>query len=349
MAEACRALSLPVIGGNVSLYNESGGADIDPTPVLGVLGLVDAVTARPPGRAWSSGDTVVLLGARSAPDGSFPLEGTRWATERRDHRTGDVPAVDFAAHATLCAFVAGLVAAQVGGAVGDGAWCTPCTTCRGAASRWRWPRWRRRPAPVRARRSPDAAELFTELPSRFVVATAGPRRAVCPGRPPSGIPAAVLGRAGGDRFALGGAGRPPARGPARGRGGQPGPWPWANPDGTGLCENGHAREGSVRCLRCLRARNEGGQPHLRRALRPAAPGPGVGRHGGQRRRHRHRRQGHGPGGHGLRRAHALGIGTATSPSATPATRRTAPRTGRAPSPSTGPSDGPASRSGTTAT
>ena len=43
MAEACGALSLPVIGGNVSLYNESGGADIDPTPVLGVLGLVDAV------------------------------------------------------------------------------------------------------------------------------------------------------------------------------------------------------------------------------------------------------------------------------------------------------------------
>ena len=38
MAEACRALGLPVIGGNVSLYNESGGADIDPTPVVGLLG-----------------------------------------------------------------------------------------------------------------------------------------------------------------------------------------------------------------------------------------------------------------------------------------------------------------------
>ena len=40
MAEACRALGLPVIGGNVSLYNESGGADIDPTPVIGTLGLL---------------------------------------------------------------------------------------------------------------------------------------------------------------------------------------------------------------------------------------------------------------------------------------------------------------------
>src|SRR6516162_10507725 len=59
LAEACDALGLPVIGGNVSLYNESGGADIDPTPVLGVLGLVDAVHAAPPGLAWSEGDAVV--------------------------------------------------------------------------------------------------------------------------------------------------------------------------------------------------------------------------------------------------------------------------------------------------
>ena len=46
-------------------------------------------------------------GRATAADGSFPLEGTRWATERRDHRTGQVPSVDFAAHAAVCAFVAG--------------------------------------------------------------------------------------------------------------------------------------------------------------------------------------------------------------------------------------------------
>ena len=119
MAEACRALSLPVIGGNVSLYNESGGSDIDPTPVLGVLGLVEAVHAPPPGLAWSDGDTVVLVGPRAAPDGSFPLEGTRWATGCRDHRTGRIPSVDFPTHAATCAFVAALVAAQVAGADAD--------------------------------------------------------------------------------------------------------------------------------------------------------------------------------------------------------------------------------------
>ena len=45
MAEACRAFDLPVVGGNVSLYNESRGRDIDPTPVVGVLG--DRRPARP--------------------------------------------------------------------------------------------------------------------------------------------------------------------------------------------------------------------------------------------------------------------------------------------------------------
>ncbi len=115
MADTCRALSLPVIGGNVSLYNESGGADIDPTPVLGVLGLVDEVQAPPPGPAWADGDTVVLLGPRAAGDGSFPLEGTRWASECADHRTGLPPTVDFDAHRVVCAFVAALVAARVAG------------------------------------------------------------------------------------------------------------------------------------------------------------------------------------------------------------------------------------------
>ena len=46
MSEACRAFGLPVIGGNVSLYNESRGADIDPSPVIGMLGLVDRLDSR---------------------------------------------------------------------------------------------------------------------------------------------------------------------------------------------------------------------------------------------------------------------------------------------------------------
>ena len=48
IAEACEALGIPVIGGNVSLYNETNGLDIYPTPVVGVLGLADPMPTAPP-------------------------------------------------------------------------------------------------------------------------------------------------------------------------------------------------------------------------------------------------------------------------------------------------------------
>ena len=190
MAEACRALDLPVIGGNVSLYNESGGADIDPTPVLGVLGLVDAVHA-PPARAGLVGGRHRRAGRRPGGRRRDPSRwtGTRWATERRDHRTGRVPPVDFAAHAAACAFVAG-AGRRAGGRRDDG-----------AAGARRARRVRRRPGrragrdggrggdrAARVDAVDDAAELFTELPSRFVVATARSRRRCAPGRRPLGVP-----------------------------------------------------------------------------------------------------------------------------------------------------------------
>ena len=152
MAQACRALDLPVIGGNVSLYNESGGADIDPTPVLGLLGLVDAVRVRPPGLAWSAGDAIVVLGPPLPADAS--LEGTRWAAERRDHRGGTVPALDFAVHDAACRLVAGLVATQVGGAAG----------------------------PLRAVHDVSSGGLAVAL-AEMAAAAAWGARSTCPGRP----------------------------------------------------------------------------------------------------------------------------------------------------------------------
>ncbi|MFP5256703.1 MAG: phosphoribosylformylglycinamidine synthase subunit PurL, partial [Acidimicrobiia bacterium] len=58
MAEACRVLELPVVGGNVSLYNESRGTNIDPSPVVGVVGLVDQLDRRPPPPELVAGTTV---------------------------------------------------------------------------------------------------------------------------------------------------------------------------------------------------------------------------------------------------------------------------------------------------
>ena len=201
MAEACRAFSLPVIGGNVSLYNESGGADIDPTPVLGLLGLVEALHAPPPGLAWAEGDTLVLLGRRAAADGSFPLDATRWATERRQHRGGTLPGLDVAGHAAVCAFVAGLVGAIVAGGhdsplvhavhdVSSGGLAVALAEMAAAGGTGC------------AVALEDPAELFTELPSRFVVATTEPDELAARAKS-LGIPCSVLGRAGGDRVTLG--------------------------------------------------------------------------------------------------------------------------------------------------
>jgi phosphoribosylformylglycinamidine synthase len=159
------------------------------------------VHAPPPGLAWAEGDAVVLLGARAGPDGAWPLTGTQWAAERRGHRAGAVPAVDYAAHAAVCALVAALVARVVAGHDDAGASAVHDVSAGGlvvalaemaAAS-----------GTGCALRLEEPAELFTELPSRFVVATADPD-ALCERAGAAGVPAAVLGRAGGERVALGG-------------------------------------------------------------------------------------------------------------------------------------------------
>jgi phosphoribosylformylglycinamidine synthase len=188
-----------VIGGNVSLYNESGGADIDPTPVLGVLGLVDAVRQRPPGLAWSDGDAVVLLGPGAGAPAA--LAGSRWAAERRGHRGGALPPLDTAAHAAVCAFVADLVATQVGDPaaprvvravhdVSSGGLAVALAEMSAAAGIG---------CTVDA---DDPAALFSETPSRFVVATPD-GEALCDRARAAGVPAVVLGRAGGQQFVLG--------------------------------------------------------------------------------------------------------------------------------------------------
>ena len=66
MAEACTALEAPVTGGNVSLYNETRGEGIYPTPVIGIVGVLDDVTKAVGADFQRVGDVVLLLGAKSA-------------------------------------------------------------------------------------------------------------------------------------------------------------------------------------------------------------------------------------------------------------------------------------------
>src|SRR4029078_3130042 len=61
MALACRELDFPVVSGNVSLYNETNGAAIPPTPSVGAVGLLAAYDAHPDSSSLTDGDVLVLI------------------------------------------------------------------------------------------------------------------------------------------------------------------------------------------------------------------------------------------------------------------------------------------------
>ena len=119
MGEACRTFELPVIGGNVSLYNESGGVDIDPTPVIGMLGLLDQLIERPPSLDWHEDETVVLLGRRRGTgDRPFALAGSRLAVDVAGRRGGTLFSFDTDSHRRSCELVSALVRETTAGGAG---------------------------------------------------------------------------------------------------------------------------------------------------------------------------------------------------------------------------------------
>jgi phosphoribosylformylglycinamidine synthase subunit PurL len=92
LADGCVALGIPVTGGNVSFYNQTGSVAILPTPVVGVLGVIDDVGRRiPSGLGSDPGETLMLLG-----DTRDEFDGSIWAQVTGDHLGGLPPAVDLA-------------------------------------------------------------------------------------------------------------------------------------------------------------------------------------------------------------------------------------------------------------
>ncbi len=92
LAEACRFFDVPVTGGNVSLYNETLGSPILPTPVVGIVGTLP--TAVPIGLAFkNTGRSLILLGGLGNPDPA-ELGGTQYAKVVQDSLAGKPPALD---------------------------------------------------------------------------------------------------------------------------------------------------------------------------------------------------------------------------------------------------------------
>jgi phosphoribosylformylglycinamidine synthase len=98
MAQACEALGIPVVSGNVSLYNETDGRPIHPTPVVGCVGLVEDVRRVP--SAWRDGDAVFLAG-----DPQLSLDGSEYQSVYAEPAGRPGP-LDLAAEARLIAFLA---------------------------------------------------------------------------------------------------------------------------------------------------------------------------------------------------------------------------------------------------
>ena len=96
LAEGCVEMGTPVIGGNVSFYNQTGDVAINPTPVVGILGVIDDVARRTPVAFSEEGDTLLLLGATRDEFG-----GSEWAWVTHRHLGGLPPEVDFAAEKAL--------------------------------------------------------------------------------------------------------------------------------------------------------------------------------------------------------------------------------------------------------
>lgn len=105
MGDACRALEIPVTGGNVSFYNESKGNAVLPTPVIGMVGLLDDVSDAVPIGFQKAGDFITLLGTLGSDFG-----GSEYLHTVHDLITGPIAPVAFERHRAmikLMAYLAG--------------------------------------------------------------------------------------------------------------------------------------------------------------------------------------------------------------------------------------------------
>ena len=197
IADACRALGVPVVSGNVSLYNEGQGQAIYPTPVVGALGVLEEVERHATSGFVADSDAVFLLGAPSAEAGEAALAASEYLAHLHGLVVGQ-PTLDLEAEARL---QRGLVELVRDGLVrsahdcADGGLAVALAECciigglgfRGEASiggRW------------------DAA-LFGEAPSRVVVSTVpGLAEALTQRAQEVGVPLVRLGTVASGRFSF---------------------------------------------------------------------------------------------------------------------------------------------------
>lgn len=107
IALACLELGIPVVGGNVSLYNEVNGTDIDPSPVVTTLGVTEKLTQIPRGMGLFEKGDLVLIGQTQRN-----LAGSRWAYQLKGDVGGGLPNLDLKVHKQILSCVIDLAQRQ---------------------------------------------------------------------------------------------------------------------------------------------------------------------------------------------------------------------------------------------
>lgn len=206
LGAACRALSIPITGGNVSLYNETDGKAIDPTPVVGVVGLL-AHADRALGRRFvAADDAIVLLG-----EGHGELGGSEYLATVQGVVSGKPPMLDLGKERALQTLMIALAEAKLarsahdcsdGGLALALAECCFDTAEIGAVVDIDGVR-------VSSRDDlNEAAALFGESASRIVVSVrTGDVPALLETAAAAGVPARAIGKTGGSRLTMMVAGR----------------------------------------------------------------------------------------------------------------------------------------------
>ena len=202
MADACKALGVPVVSGNVSLYNETQGQAIYPTPVVGAVGVLPDASRHVTAGFSMLGDAVLLLGAESIALGQEALAGSEYLAHVHGMVAGR-PAIDLEAEARLQKVVVSLISKGLVRSAhdcSDGGLAVALAECcilgglgfkaaEGLSSQLIHGRW-------------DAA-LFSETPSRVVVSVASNMAAEAVRRVrEAGVASVPLGVVEGDSFLI---------------------------------------------------------------------------------------------------------------------------------------------------
>jgi phosphoribosylformylglycinamidine synthase len=197
LADACRALDIPITGGNVSLYNETDGQAIYPTPVIGVVGLLEDAS-RVVSRSFKEhGSDIVLLG-----EDRGELGGSEYLKTMHGVVAGEPPALDLGRERALISVLTNAASRgllQSAHDCSDGG--VAVTLAESAFDSGGIGLEVDLAASTSAGVAPAIATLFSESASRAVVSVRpGDRTSLLHLAEKFGLPAAVIGRTGGDRL-----------------------------------------------------------------------------------------------------------------------------------------------------